>query len=434
MADAMDYPDLSKPLSGEGDYPDLSRPMASGNQNGPGLGETMKFASELMPGPLGAAARLGHKIPGALSQIGKDVATGVPEAYKGIIHGIGKIPEAVDYLKENVPAAGRLAMSNPAAAGRSAAAGGAEFLGKVSRLPPGVAKYLVHIGMMSPEAYEAMAKPPSEEQFQQWGNKIEGEPQPGGGLIRGAFRNPENVYGGARLASLINPLRYTKGAITKDVLNTALANKLKYSGPKGIYRTLFNDARTSGLGGFQNLDVTKMNIPTLEKYTPRKPMEAIKAFADNPTLENAQAAVSQLGSIIRPLENRTTLEPFQKKQLQAAEKAKEHIQKNMFMDQSGKVDDKFLERHRKVQSGYAEDVIPYTTNKAIKDYKKGDITQKELIQKLSKGKFAARKGSVHPEIARRKLIKPAIKFGLGAELVHQLGWDQTILNKLLNKD
>ncbi len=176
---------------------------------------------------------------------------------------------------------------------------------------------------------------------------------------------------------------------------------------------------------------------TIKKYSTESYHAALDKFVSNPTLENAQKAQSDLGKLIRKLEQEGTLTSEKKATYDAAQKAKENIKENMFKDKSGKIDETLKYKYDKLTKSYGENVIPYTTNKAIQDYKRKDITKKELIQKLSKGKFAAKKGKEHPEIARRALVKQLLKTagyagGLGV-IGGAIGAGSSIMNKLLNK-
>ncbi len=78
----------------------------------------------------------------------------------------------------------------------------------------------------------------------------------------------------------------------------------------------------------------------------------------------------------------------------------------MFKDSSGKVHQDLLNKHKEIQKGYATEVVPYTKNKAIQAYKKGQKLPEELVNSLSKGKFAAMRGEKHPWIGRRKSLNP----------------------------
>ncbi len=402
------------------------------DENQPFSVKSMAKISENIPGPIGIISKIGNRGSNAIKQIGSDLLNSVPGAYKSIIHGIGGIPGAVDYLKENVPKSINLVNENPSAAGRSAAAGGTEFLGKISNIPPALARYLVHIGMISPETYESMAKPPSQDQFRQWANRIEGEEQPGGELIRGGLRNAENIYGGAKLASLMNPLRYTKGSIARDVIHAEARQQGIHN---EAYNNLWNQAAQQGHQRV-NFNPARIDIGNIQRYPNENFTISTENFLNNPTLENAHIAQSDLGKMIRAIrKNPTVVPPSEVRNItNAAQNAQNYIRDRMFRDANGTINRNLADRYNVITDSYRRNVIPYTTNKALQDFKRENITLDQLIPALKKGKFARMRGAYHPEISRRDLIAPVLKYGGLAEGVHLLGLDQTLLNRLMEKE
>jgi len=377
------------------------------------LGNVAKSLS-LIPEP---AMKVGQMFKGPVSQIAQDAWGMAKEAPSAVMRGITNIPKDIEYLRKNIPEAASQIYHQPTRAAKNAAAGGLELGGEISRIPPGIAKYLAHIGAIKPETAAKMPQPFSSQEVSKFGDElVGGNQQPGDELIRGAVRNAPSLYGVGKVAEALNPMQLTAGGITKRVLNARKNAKQEYSGESGHYKTLFNDARKEGLGNFDNLAKEESDISRLKKHTPSRMMESIEKFYENPSHEAGQTAIKDLGFIIRPLENRGSLPSWQTKQLEAAQRTKRNIQKTMFSDKKGDINQEFSGRHNLIQTGYATDVVPYTTNAAINAYRKGDLKKAELIDKLSTGKFAARKGSAHPQIAIRKAGKDLIgnKLGYGA--------------------
>jgi hypothetical protein len=172
-------------------------------------------------------------------------------------------------------------------------------------------------------------------------------------------------------------------------------------------------------------------MAAIKKYTSEKWHGALDKFTKNPTLENAQKAQSDLGKLERELGKKATLTSEEKATLDAAKSAKEHIRDSMFKTEKGELNAPLKNMYDKVTKSYEENVIPYTTNKAIQEFKRGDITAKELIQKISKGKFRARKGKDHPELAGREITLDVLnKLGLPVGTGGAIAGGNWLINKL----
>ena len=116
------------------------------------------------------------------------------------------------------------------------------------------------------------------------------------------------------------------------------------------------------------------------------------------SIENGQKAIRDLGILERKLEKQESIRSLNESeldQLRAAKNAKKIIQENMFKDKSGKIHEDLLKRHRTIQEGYREDVIPYTKSSPLQKYKRNELNAKEAAERLKKGEFAAKKGSEH---------------------------------------
>ncbi len=226
----------------------------------------------------------------------------------------------------------------------------------------------------------------------------------------------------------LNPAKITKSGIVKSVLEGEKAMKKKYSGPNGLYTQNFADARATGLGDV-NVDPKMVDLDAISKNTPHKYYEATESFLKKPTIENAQKAVSDLGFMERTLTNRYVskgLTDPESQALDAAIKAKQHIQRQMFTDTSGQFHPDLHAEHAGIQKGYANEVIPYTKNVSLQNFKNKKLTLDELIPRLSKGEFGAKRAPYHGAIAARKFLMPMLKYGGVIEATH-------LLDKLLSR-
>lgn len=358
---------------------------------------------------------ISERIKPALEQFGsdiKDIAYNAPGAIvKGIAESPGKLIEAVPNIYNQV-------MTDPSRAGRNLYGGLAQLGHGTVNFPREVANYANKIGLIKPET--ARKIPFQNDISEAVKSFVGGNSQRGDKELQSITKNLTSILPTAKVISYINPMKLTSKNIVKDILKSEKSNKELFSNK---YSNLFREAENMGHGKFEKLEFPKLNIETLKKYTPNpnKKLESLNLFTEKPSLELAQKSISELGHIIRPLENKTSLMPFQKKQLEAAMDAKKHIQENMFINSEGKLNKDLLKKHNEIQKGYSKEVIPYTTDKSIKEFKQGNISKKELINRLSKKPKIREK---HKAIGIREKIPYIGAAGLagtgGAYLINKL--------------
>jgi hypothetical protein len=239
-------------------------------------------------------------------------------------------------------------------------------------------------------------------------NDTFGSPQyPGEKLIRGIVRNIPGIVGGAETANFLNPLRYTDKSIAKSVLKAREKNKNLY---EKKYDDLFKKSDKNDLGSDLSNVSSQIDFDNILINEPKKSATRIKEFIQNPNTKTAHYAKSDLLKMQRKLINKHETQGLigsEPSQLDAISNAIEKIEENMF-SKVGIKNINLADKYRKIQSGYDKDVLTYARNKAINAYRKGDLTKKELVQSLRKGKFAARKGKEHPELFRGQNIKRAL--------------------------
>lgn len=346
------------------------------------------FLAEQPKESLGTSAAL------ALPRIGEDVI-------KGGYRAIQSIPGYFEKAKTEVPGVINTLQQNPGHLLGQAGAGLAELGQNVFNMPHDIANYAANRLNLIPQDINQkiqMARMPSD--TEQMINQAFGAPEyPGESLIRGATRNALGLMGAGKVASVLNPMNLTAKSIAKDVLNTAESNKKLYG---SMYKNLWDEANNKGFGNaLYNVNI---DIPTLKKYSPGKGIKGVLDFYSNPTLENAHAAKSDLLRIQRDLNKLPTLRSAERQQLKAASDAINSLQGNMFRDTAGNLDQNMLNKYNLIQQGYANEVIPYK-NKAINKFRRNEISAKELVNSLSRGEFAAKRGKFHPEIGYRNTFK-----------------------------
>lgn len=225
---------------------------------------------------------------------------------------------------------------------------------------------------------------------------------PGESLLRGISRNLVPELAGAKALSITNPLNYTNKAITKDILKTGQKNQSFYSKK---YNQLFDNAEKQGFDdALNNVD---MDMKTLKKYTPKTKIVGVENFNENPTLQNAHKAKSDLLKLERKYGEKDFLNEGEKEHLTAISDAIGSLQENMFKDANGKINPRYMDQYNQLQRGYAMDVVPYK-NKYINKYKRQEINEKQLVEALKNGSFGIKRGANHPELMNQDLMKKTL--------------------------
>lgn len=361
----------------------------------------------------------------AIPRVGTDIAKG---AYKFA----QEIPGYYEKSKTEIPGALNVLKQTPGRAGSQALAGLSELGQSTFNLPHNLVNYLSQRLNLVPEDINKMVqmgRMPSDTQQlinQQFGNPE----QPGENLIRGIPRNALSILGGGQAASILNPTRLTHGNIAKEIVN---AEKQQVKAHNKLYNNVWKEADKSGFNNVPfDQNILKPNIDLITKYYPEKSTKMMDAFMKNPTLENAQKAQSDLGNLRRSLEEKSRTTPLletEKNLHDALSRAEQHIEGNMFKNKSGQVNQGLKNQYDKVTNSYRENVVPYKYNSDIQAYKNKELLPKELVNRLSRGEFAAKKGSSHRAIGIRNMLGPAATgagiLGGTTWLYNQMFGDQT---------
>lgn len=245
-----------------------------------------------------------------------------------------------------------------------------------------------------------------------------------GSAVSGLKNALSDIPGSIDSIKKLNPLNLTNKNISKDILDTRNQNISRYT---DLYDDLFKKAKDNDVYNsyFLKQASKDINFPALDKYTPSKKLSAVNDFINNPNVETAHMAKSDLQKIVKDLNMKTSLIGGEKKQYQAAKDAIDKIDNSMFKDDFGNINQELSDRYKTISSGYKREVGPYKDKNIIK-FMNQEISPSELVRALSKGKFMAQRGEDHPELAMRKLVKPygtailggSTALGLGDLLAH----------------
>jgi hypothetical protein len=328
------------------------------------------------------------------------------DLYKGAAGAIQSIPGYIDQAKTEVPGAFKSILQHP---GRSAAqlgAGITEMGHNVLNAPRGLADYASNRLNLLPEEYAK--KVPYQDDISEDINNVFGKPQYAGEkLIRGAGRNLLNAVGGYGTAKALNPLNLTAKSIAKDVIKEEGKQVKEHS---KRYNKIWDEAEKSGFNQVPvNQQLLSDNLSVIEKYKTPKEYQSMENFILDPTLQNAQKAQSDMGIMHRKLEEKSrsgSLNSEEQALYKAALESEKHIEQNMFKDASGNAHDALQDKYQKLSKSYRQNVVPYKYNRDIQNYKAKEMLPNELVNKLSRGEFAAKKGSKHRAIGIRNNLGP----------------------------
>lgn len=334
------------------------------------------------------------------------------DVLKGGYNVLKNIPNYYESLTTSGPEAINTLIQNPKQALKQGTAGLAEAGQNIFNTPHDIVNYLSNRLNLVPEDINKKVQmgrmPDSEQQI----NQTFGQPKNSGEeFIRGVGRNAINAVGAFGAAKALNPLQITNKGIAKRVVNELDNQVDKHS---TMYNKLWDQAQKQGFNQVpfdQNSLNQDLNI-LKKSYTPKQ-YESINKLLNNPTLENAQKAQSDLGVLRRAIEEKAKTTPLlggENDIHQALSRAENNVESNMFKNSSGQLNNGLANKYKKITNSYRENVVPYRYNSDIQDYLSKDITSKQLIQRLNQGPFAARKGGflTHPQFAIRNAILPIL--------------------------
>ena len=199
-------------------------------------------------------------------------------------------------------------------------------------------------------------------------------------------------------------------------MKNALVNKYA-----GLYDNAFSALKSKGV---QTVDVPELSDSTIRKF--RKgpdTLESINNFRENPTLENAHIAQSDLGKLVRKAKDSTeykeseAVTPYSKR-VDRLSAMRDSIQKSIY-DKAASVGAPELgDYYKNLTKGYAEEVAPYF-QESIRDYEYGNKSSGKMVKELAKNdEFKLKAGQNHEDLYRylalKKAATKAAKYGATA--------------------
>lgn len=222
------------------------------------------------------------------------------------------------------------------------------------------------------------------------------------------------------------PFKLTLKNIANKIVEAKNKEKLYHSGQ---YNKLWEAAKDAGIKRVKLNPKYNNDVNIIKENSSYKYRASLDKFIENPTLENAQKAQSDLGKLINsPQLQKDVLTSEERLTRKSAQNLQDYIKDQMFRDKSGKLNKELKSQYDTISYSYGKNFKPYDI-KQIKLYEKGKRTPEQLVNSLRSGSFQAEKGAAHPEINRRKMAIESLKhFGLPAT---GLGATYFLMNKLL---
>jgi len=351
---------------------------------------------------------LGMSALKAIPRVGEDL-------YRGAMGFIKDIPGYYQSAKTQIPGAYETIKAHPSHAFLQALAGSQELINNLAQLPRNATSYAENRLNLLPKGSSEFVGKISPPDTTKDIHELFGEPKYAGEeLIRGVPRNALNLLGLGKAASVLNPMNLTAKSIAKDVLRS---EKNQISSHNKLYNSVWDEAEKTGFNKVPvNEKLLSDNLSTIEKYKTPKDYKALEDFIISPSLENAQKAQSDMGVMRRKLEEKSrsgALTSEEQSLYKAAKDSEHHIESNMFKNSAGKINDALQDKYRKITKSYRENVVPYRYNENIQKFKAKEMLPEELVNSLSRGEFAAKKGSKHKAIKIRNAL-PKTAFGVGS--------------------
>jgi len=197
-------------------------------------------------------------------------------------------------------------------------------------------------------------------------------------------------------------------AIVDDVLegrNNAIS---QYS--HDYNQTLTDPSLLDVKGNFMPVKLPSISPDDYFNSAPKRFKSAYEDFVNDPTPMNAHQAQSDLGKYINMMEKRNVTTKPELDAIDNAKDLQEHIRNNLKDALNADPTLGLADKYAQLTQGYGQDVIPYTKNKALNDYRRGDISEETLVNKLVKNyKFRSTVGEDHTNLQNRELVDKILK-------------------------
>lgn len=200
--------------------------------------------------------------------------------------------------------------------------------------------------------------------------------------------------------------------------------KLAEESAATAYNNFFNQARNEGV---EYVKPPKIDTKDIVKHSQSRFHEALVNYLQDPTLEKAHWAQSDLGMLIRhlkDLDKRVGLASPQQTTLKNAIEAQQKIRANMFKETNLGSHPALADEYSTLSQEYAKNVVPYKQMQELTDYENKKLKPSKLIKSLLKNdEFMLGIGKEYPEILLNKAMNSKIAKLLGLSALGGVGFE-----------
>ena len=207
----------------------------------------------------------------------------------------------------------------------------------------------------------------------------EGTPSTGSQLIqKGIEYAPE-------LAGLASVMRYLPIG-SRGIMNRMSHHKQgALAEARQNYNNLFTEAANQGITHVIPPESSLANRNRIVANSQAKHHRSFNEYLNNPTLENAHWAQSELGALERHLEsiaNKNGLTPSQHRTLRATQEARNDIRQQMFSENALGSSPELGQHYQELSNRYREHVVPYTRLQELSETEAGRMRPKTAVKQL----------------------------------------------------
>lgn len=207
----------------------------------------------------------------------------------------------------------------------------------------------------------------------------EGTPSTGSWLIQKGIEHAPELLG---IASLARGVPITSRGIMSR-MSGHKQNSLNEA--RTEYGNLFNEANQQGITHVIPPESAARNRRRITANSQGKHHRALNEYLQNPTLENAHWAQSELGSLERHLDsiaNKNGLTPTQHRALRSAQQTRNDIRREMFSNNALGANPELAEQYQNLSNQYREHVVPYTRLEQLSETEANRMRPKTAIKEL----------------------------------------------------
>jgi hypothetical protein len=211
-------------------------------------------------------------------------------------------------------------------------------------------------------------------------NAVLGAPQSGDQFWKDVG-TAASLIAGPEVAGVKIPAVTAKG-ITKQIVKTKAA---RIAEAKKDYGSLFEKAANEGITHAKPPKSVTASEAHIVKHSEPRFHESLQTYTENPTIENAHWAQSELGALERHLDSlskKNGLTPSQIKTLKAVQQARKGIKESMFSKNAMGANPKLGKEYDQLAAKYKEEVVPYTSLEDIHEYEAGKMRPKTVVKNL----------------------------------------------------